>query len=471
MAGWTVRCRIGTLERMMMADVNQIRRPEELSTIVIGDSSRAGLRAPGREGGPAQKQERPTRLVQVGRNSAYVFAQWPLVLVAFIAAVTLVSVGLGLAVVVVGLPILALAAHIARSAAFAERKLIRRFVGAEAQMPVYYRSEGGWLSRSVTVVRDPQSWLDILWCVVGFVVGTVTWSLAVAWWSAAVGGLTWVFYGWLLPNGPDNRDLPEMLGLGSSYLVRLLMYTIGGVVFALTLPPVMRALAWFNAGPALALLSGRAQMQAEVEYQVKGRQAARTAEVGSLRRLERDIHDGPQQRLVRLGMDLGRVRKQVDSDPALARQTLDEAIVQTRQTLEELRALSRGIAPPILADRGLTAALQELTARATLPVHLTIDVPPKLPEHVETAAYFVVSEALTNIAKHAMAEYALVDVTKRGRTLWITVQDNGIGGAQLAKGHGLVGLSDRVRGVDGLLTLSSPPGGPTELKAELPCGS
>lgn len=218
------------------------------------------------------------------------------------------------------------------------------------------------------------------------------------------------------------------------------------------------------------MMSSRADLQQEVQSLVKGRQAARTAEAGSLRRLERDIHDGPQQRLVRLGMDLGRAKKQVEADPEKARQTLDEAIAQTRATLDELRALSRGIAPPVLSDRGVRAAMQEIIARSTVPGHLQMGVPEDLPEHVQTAAYFVVSEALVNVAKHSMATYAIVELSCDRKVLTVKVSDDGIGGAQLAKGHGLGGLSDRVRGIDGVLNVTSPAGGPTQVVAEIACG-
>ena len=149
------------------------------------------------------------------------------------------------------------------------------------------------------------------------------------------------------------------------------------------------------------LLSSRAELQQEVRRVEGGRDAAREAEAASLRRLERDIHDGPQQRLVRLTMDLGRARRQLADDPERASETIDAALLQARETVDELRSLSRGIAPPLLVDRGLTAALGELTVRSEVPVEATIDVPHTLPPHVETAVYFVVAEALTNVAKHS----------------------------------------------------------------------
>lgn len=445
--------------------------PDRMSSMTVSRTDEPLRRRPARTADTGRAHRSlPARVIA---ETGYVLAAFPLALLTLPVVVALFGVGVGLAVTVVGLPILALAGYVARFFALTNRRLIRSTLHVDAASPVYRRSERGFLRRSLTTLGDPQTWLDIGYGIVGFILATLSFVLTVVWWTLTLGGLSWVLWGWSLPNGPNDQDVPELIGLGDSYLVRLAWYSTVGVVALLTLPLVTRAAAWITAGPALLLLSSRAHLQAEIEYQVRGRQAARTAEASSLRKLERDIHDGPQQRLVRLSMDLGRARKQVDSDPERARATLQEAIGQTRATLDELRALSRGIAPPVLADRGLTAALEEVVARSTIPVHLTMQVPAKLPEHVETAAYFVVSEALTNVAKHARAEYVLVDLAvsdrPAGRVLVITVSDNGIGGAQLSKGHGLVGLADRVRGVDGVLNLTSPVGGPTDLVAEIPC--
>jgi signal transduction histidine kinase len=196
--------------------------------------------------------------------------------------------------------------------------------------------------------------------------------------------------------------------------------------------------------------------------------AAVSAEATALRRLERDIHDGPQQRLVRLAMDLGRAEQQFATDPEAARATVAEALSQTRETLDELRALSRGIAPPILVDRGLQAALTALAGRSTVPVDL--DTPPmnRLDPGVESTAYFVVAEALTNVAKHSRASEVQVSLRRYATSLMITVADDGVGGASLAKGHGLAGLSDRVQAAGGILTVDSPEGVGTILTAALP---
>jgi signal transduction histidine kinase len=234
---------------------------------------------------------------------------------------------------------------------------------------------------------------------------------------------------------------------------------------------VARFAATVHGSLAAVLLTSRAELQEQVQRVEGGRAAAREAEAASLRRLERDIHDGPQQRLVRLSMDLGRARKQLGEDPVRAGETIDAALVQARETVDELRSLSRGIAPPLLVDRGLAAALRELTVRSDAPVEATIDVPDTLPPHVETAVYFVVAEALTNIAKHSGATRASVGVWLENGGVEVRIEDDGVGGAHPAKGSGLAGLQQRVLAADGRLEVSSPDGGPTVVSAWLPIGT
>ena len=167
-------------------------------------------------------------------------------------------------------------------------------------------------------------------------------------------------------------------------------------------------------------------------------------------------------------MDLGRAEQQFASDPEAARATVKEALEQTRETLDELRALSRGIAPPILVDRGLQAALTALAGRCTIPVDLDAPVTERLEPSVESTAYFVVAEALTNVAKHSHANEVQVTVERLAAGLMITVADDGVGGASLAKGHGLAGLDDRVTAAGGVLHVESPGGVGTRLTAALP---
>lgn len=186
------------------------------------------------------------------------------------------------------------------------------------------------------------------------------------------------------------------------------------------------------------------------------------------RRIERDLHDGPQQRLVSIAMTLGMAKEAIRHDPEGAAGLVDEAHRSAKEAIVEMRHVARGIVPPILADRGLEAALPALAARSAVPVSVDVHDVGRLDPTTEAIGYFVVSEALTNVAKHSGAEHARVSVTKDERHLTTTVTDNGHGGADPALGTGLTGLRQRVQAVDGTLEVTSPSGGPTTLTAILP---
>ena len=188
------------------------------------------------------------------------------------------------------------------------------------------------------------------------------------------------------------------------------------------------------------------------------------------RRLERDLHDGAQQRLVALLLSLRLIRSQVESNPKDAARLLDEAIEELAGATSELRELARGIHPAILTDRGLDAALKALAARAPLPVEIDSQVDERLPPPVEAAVYFVAAEALTNVARYANASSAHVRVRRGPSTVTVDVRDDGVGGADAAAGSGLRGLSDRIAALDGVLEVTSPPGEGTIVKAAIPCG-
>jgi signal transduction histidine kinase len=188
------------------------------------------------------------------------------------------------------------------------------------------------------------------------------------------------------------------------------------------------------------------------------------------RRIERDLHDGAQARLVALGMNLGMAEQKLRADPVAAAALVEEARLGVEEALRELRDLARGIHPPVLSDRGLEAAIAALADRSAIPVVVTADVAARPAAPVETAAYFVAAEGLTNAAKHGGASRIDVRIARVADTLVLEVVDDGRGGANPA-GSGLAGLRRRVEALDGHLTLTSPPGGPTTLRAELPCGS
>jgi signal transduction histidine kinase len=247
--------------------------------------------------------------------------------------------------------------------------------------------------------------------------------------------------------------------------------TVLGMLALLAAPRVGAAVVRLDVWVAQALL-GPSRVEAlehRVETLTESRAGVVDAADAERRRIERDLHDGAQQRLVSLAMNLGLARAELTDLPEGARRVIAEAHDEAKQALSELRHLVRGLHPVILEDRGLDAALSGIAARSPVPVQLYVHVPERVPPTVEAVAYFVVSEALANIAKHAGASRAGVAARRYGDTLQVTITDDGTGGADPALGTGLTGLAQRVRSVDGTLSVSSPAGGPTVIAAELPC--
>lgn len=400
---------------------------------------------------------------------AYLFLSWPIALAGF--AMTCLFFGVVSSVVLAPVAV-PLALIVATYAAQAERLLLRRFQGVRDAEGAYlpYRPQDGLVAKAWTLVRDPQRWLDLIWSAVGWVVATFTWVVLVVVWVTGLAQLTWPVYGWSLPDhGRDTAIgflLPfDRLGFGVLSLVNVAV----GVLLLLVAPWVTRGMAHLQSVASRAILSSRSRQQVIEQLRVS-RDAGRSAEAEQLSKLERDIHDGPQQRLVRLKVDLARIERQLGPDSPAA-EAIRAAVESTQDTLDELRALSRGIAPPTLTELGLVAAVRQAATRPTVPVSLTTNVPEVagvLPAHVEQAAYYVVSEALTNVAKHSRARHAYVELTLDERALVVAVTDDGEGGADLAKGTGLAGLDGRVRSVDGQFSVDSPVGGPTTLLAVIP---
>jgi len=415
-------------------------------------------------------------LRQLGLDTQFILLGFPLGIITIVLCLVGFFLGIGLTVLWVGLPLVMATVMLARGFATLERARIGPILGRRLPHPVYKRpSRPGFWRRVLTPLGDGQSWLDWLHGVFRFIPSTFAFAFAIAWWLGAIGGLTFVLWDWSIPRGADDTDLPQLLGMGDAYSTRVIFHMAAGFFFAGTLYPVIRGVALLEALFARGLLSGVNELREQVASAEAARDTAQaqkaaavSAEATALRRLERDIHDGPQQRLVRLAMDLGRAEQQFTTDPEAARATVAEALSQTRETLDELRALSRGIAPPILVDRGLQAALTALAGRSTIPVDLDAPAMTRLDPGVESTAYFVVAEALTNVAKHSRATDAQVSLRRYESSLMVTVADDGIGGASLAKGHGLAGLSDRVQAAGGILTVDSPDGAGTTLTAALP---
>ena len=345
---------------------------------------------------------------------------------------------------------------------------------------------GGASRREGTAAAsDPGLWLDVAHAVVVAPVALVTSVLTYLWWFVGIAGATFTLRNpamsaaTLRPNtfylGSAQTHIDLSLGL-TTPADRATVGTVTGLLLLLTLPLVTRACVAAQARLGQTLLSDASALHRRISGLEQERDSARaqtvaavTAEAVALRRLERDIHDGPQQRLVRLAMELGRAQHHFDSRPEAAREALADAIAQTQEALAELRALSRGIAPPILTDRGLREALAALASRSTVPVELDAGPLDRLDAAVESAAYFVVAEALTNVAKHSHARRCAIGLRHGEATLRIWVADDGVGGAALNKGHGLRGLDDRLNAAGGRLRVTSPSGGPTTITAELPC--
>ncbi|MGI5132773.1 sensor histidine kinase [Pseudonocardia sp. CA-107938] len=408
---------------------------------------------------------------RAGRRLGYQITGLFLAVPAFALAIAGFAAGVGTAVVWVGIPILSAALAVSRWFADLERRSTVLALGRPLPPHHYRVPEGGRVRRMFAWLADPQSWRDLLHAVVAFPVRIVTFVLAVTWVVGGLGGALAFTWMWSLPVDDDGGGLYWLLtGVYSPFFEQVLD-TVLGVVMLLTAPFVLALLTSVRAGLATALLTNEsAALRARAAQLESSRRAAVQAEAQTLRRLERDIHDGPQQRLVRLTMDLEAAARRLDDNPDKARVLVGEAIDHSREALTELRALSRGIAPPILADRGLAAALAAAAARSPVEVALEIDLPERirLAEAVETTAYFVVTEALTNVAKHAHATLVTVAVHADGERLLVQVRDDGRGGAHLGKGHGLAGLADRLATTEGVLEVHSPMGGPTVLTAEIP---
>ena len=335
---------------------------------------------------------------------------------------------------------------------------------------------GGWLRASV---GNGHYWLYLLYTmVVNFIVSTITWSIYITWLATGLGGISYGIWGPFIERDENDWDISrwilDLIGAPAegSLGLEITVYGVVGLIFLATLPFISRGFVVLHDLIARGMLSSFASdaLRQQVADVTASRGAAISAEGQSLRRLERDIHDGPQQRLVRLQMDLAAAERQLDTDPEKARGLITEAMEQSKEALEELRSLSRGFAPPILLDRGLIAALESAADRSTVPVKIVDELgAAPLPQEIERNAYFVVSEALANVAKHSGATEATVRVwTDDEPSLTVAVFDNGSGGAVAKPGHGLAGLEERLHGLGGTLSVDSPTGGPTSVVAHLP---
>jgi len=324
-----------------------------------------------------------------------------------------------------------------------------------------------WWQRLRQRLTAAETWKHLGYALVRFPLSTAELALVISAWSFALAMIAFPAYNGALPRGST------ILGRGHAPVGARdqVLVAAGGLIILLAAPQLTRGLALADAAVARLLLGPpRADLRARIgELELSRARVVDSAEA-ERRRIERDLHDGAQQRLVALAMDLGRARARFADDPDAARAIVDQAHAEAKEALVELRNLVRGVHPPVLTDRGLDAALSGLAALSPVPVSVRVDAAPRPPASVEAIAYFVVAEALTNVAKHARATRAVVSVDRSGDTLSVVIRDDGIGGAD-PRGLGLSGLADRVSGVDGRLTVDSPAGAGTVIEVELPCGS
>ncbi|ACZ85483.1 sensor histidine kinase [Streptosporangium roseum] len=365
-----------------------------------------------------------------------------------LTAVVLTGVAL-IPVAGLGLAVLARALVAVRSLTRFQRGRAGRTLGRDIAEP--YRSPAGPGVRAhlIPCLRDPATWRDLAWLAVHGVTSSV-FALAVwAVWSA----LDVIFY--LRPMDTDT-----------SVSIALSLSVVAIVTVALMAVPSFRAGQTRLAHLLLRPGSSPAQRIREL---TESRAATVDAQAAELRRIERDLHDGAQARLVSVRMNLGLARS--SHDPAQVRELIEEAWESTGQALGDLRDLVRGIHPPVLADRGLAGAIEAAALLCPVPVEVDVDLPERPEAPVESAVYFAASEALANLAKHSDAGRAWVRLRRSGDVLRLTVGDDGRGGADPAAGTGLRGIGRRLSAFDGSLAVSSPSGGPTELTMELPCAS
>jgi signal transduction histidine kinase len=406
-------------------------------------------------------------------ETLYALLGLPLGVAGFVFTVVTLSVSAGLLVTFVGLPLLAITGLASRYAGMGIRTLGNRLIGDAIDAPAKFVAKPGlfgWLGSCLT---DGTAWRARLYLLLKLPLGIATFVSAVAFWAYGLGGLTYAIWRPFLPcNSSRNGVCHRGVQFGDSYTLdtpfRIVLTFIVGALVLLAAPWVVRGVVSVDRVLARALL-GPTNRDERVEELERTRAVAVGDAASTLRRIERDLHDGTQARLVSLAMNVGLAKEKLaeGGDPAEAARLLDSAHSTAKQAIAEVRDLARGIHPPVL-DAGLDTALATLTANSVVAATLHTAVETRPAKAIETIAYFCVAELLTNAAKHSGASAAAVDARTVGDSLVLTVSDNGHGGAHIGGGTGLAGLLDRVRTVDGTLTVSSPPGGPTVITVHLP---
>ncbi|WP_258055752.1 sensor histidine kinase [Streptomyces sp. Ru62] len=367
---------------------------------------------------------RPAYEAHTWKEIAYLLLNLPVALFGFTYAVTVLVAGGALTLTVIGLPLLALSLLGARQLGKLERARARKLLGVrvEEPSPLPLAKGGGPVQRLWMALKDPVGWRTLLYDAIRLPWGILTFVTV----------LTSLFVLWPV------------------------------------LPYLARGMANLDRAMVRGLLSPSDELERRIAELESDRGVVVDTAAADLRRIERDLHDGAQARLVNLAMGLGLAKEKLLEDPDAAAAMVDEAHGEVKLALQELRDLARGIHPAVLTDRGLDAALSAVASRCTVPVTVTVDLPARPAAAIEGIAYFTVSELLQNISKHSGARSASVDVWRTDERLLIQVRDDGRGGARLDGGSGMRGLADRLGAVDGLFVVDSPAGGPTVVTAELP---
>jgi signal transduction histidine kinase len=403
-------------------------------------------------------------------STLFLLSSLPLGILWFVVLTGLLSVGLALTIVWVGLPILVLAMLVCTLGAVVERWRLAALLGASLPSPYCPLPRSSVLARLRVRATDLAFWRALLYLFLLFPVGLAEFFVVLAL-ALSAAMATYPLWFWSLPAGQGI----QWPGFAADTLPEALLVMLVGLVIGTAAAASVLGAAWAHAGLGRALLgpSGRERLEERVEVLTESRSRAMDTEIAERRRIERDLHDGAQQRLVSLAMDLGMAKEKMAEDPEAARELVEEAHGEAKLALSEIRNLVRGIHPAILTDRGFDAALSALSERSPVPVEVDVGLEARLPEAVETTAYFVVAEALSNVAKHSSASAASV-VVWHERTpeerLVVQVTDDGGGGATPNANGGLSGLADRLSALDGRLLVQSPEGGPTLVRAEIPLG-
>ncbi|GAA3862427.1 sensor histidine kinase [Saccharothrix violaceirubra] len=384
---------------------------------------------------------------------------------AVFALVALAVVG-AFCLIGVGLPAVPEVLRLVRRLVAYERRRAGAFLGGT--IPEAYRTPAGPLSRQVvTAVTDPATRRDVAWLAAHAAVGMLLGGCAIGLPISAVNHVLIPVYWWLVPGGVVT-SFGMVVDSWSTAPFALVVAVVYGAL-SVRLPSAARWQASFarwllSPAPGVRLTDRVAELTAS-------RAGALEAHGAELRRIERDLHDGAQARIAAVVMQLGIAGQLRDRDPDRAFELVVKAQDTAVDALAELRDVVRSIYPPVLSDRGLDGALSALAARCPVPCTVEVGRIGRRPAAIEAAAYFIVAEALTNVTKHSAAEHVVVRLDSTDDTLLITVRDDGRGGADERRGTGIVGIRRRADAFDGRADLSSPPGGPTVLRVELPCAS